>query len=136
MHDDDDGGGGRRGKKKTKKKKRDGDRSGESGEREVASPRQLKAMRGTAVGSFLSGSVNPHAPHTHTSLFNCSVEKARVVPGGVMTEGNYGDTSPTPRGSPNNPDLPSSSCFAVRFADTTLHSSAVTTGVPHRQTAS
>lgn len=92
------------------RKKKDGDRNGVKGEREVAPPRQLKAMRGTAVGSFLFGYVNPHAPHTHThartSLFNCSVKKAWVLLGGVMMEGNYGDTSLTPHSSPNNLDLP------------------------------
>lgn len=46
----------------------------QKGEREVASPRQLKAMRGTAVGSFLSGSVNPHAPHTHIFIQSLSAK--------------------------------------------------------------
>lgn len=41
----------------------------------VASYRQLKAMRGTAVRSFLSGSVHPHTPHT--SLFNCSAKRPK-----------------------------------------------------------
>lgn len=89
------------------RKKKDGDRTGVKGEREVAPPRQLKAMRGTAVGSFLFGYVNPHAPHTHTHIFiQLLSQKARVLLGGVMMEGNYGDTSLTPHSSPNNLDLP------------------------------
>lgn len=77
-------------------------------------PRQLKAMRGTAVGSFLFGSVNPHAAHTHIFI-QLLRRKARALLGGVMMEGNYGDTSPTPRSSPNTLDLLFFSCFVARL---------------------
>lgn len=70
----------------------------------------LDAMRGTAVGSFLFGSVNPHAPHTHIFIQLFS-QNAWVFLGGVMMEANNGDTSMAPRSSPTDPDLPLSSCF-------------------------
>lgn len=45
----------------------------------VASHRQLKAMRGTAVMSFLFGSVHPHTPHTH--LYSIAQSKGLSSPG-------------------------------------------------------
>lgn len=105
------------GGRKTRKKKREMETEREKrGEREIASPRQEQAMRGTAVGSFLSGSVNPHAPHTHTHIFiQLLSRKARVLLGGVMMEGNYGDTSLTPRSSPDNLDLPRLPALSVSY---------------------
>lgn len=63
------------------KRRREREKQRELREREVASSRQLKAMRGTAVGSFLFGSVNPHAPHTHTHLYSIAQSKGLDSPG-------------------------------------------------------
>lgn len=86
-------------------------------------------MRGTAVGSFLFGSVNPHAPHTHIFI-QLLRQKARVLPGGAMMEGNYGDTSQTPCSSPNNLDLPLSSCPVVSLHNTHKLQSRNHSGAP------
>lgn len=47
----------------------------------IASHRPLNAMRGTAVRSFLFGSVHP-PPHTHTHPYSIAQSKDL---GGVMT---------------------------------------------------
>ena len=119
------------------RKKKDGDRNGVKGEREVAPPRQLKAMRGTAVGSFLFGYVNPHTPphtHTRTSLFNCSVKR----PESSWVGWWWRVIMVTPRWHPTAhlTIWIFLLCSSASITTTTLHSSMATAGVPHSQMAS